>query len=81
MNTQLIVRLPEVDKNMLELIASNKQTTTSDIVRVAISNYLQKQTSANKNIFVKLAKIGNSKKIKKAPKDLSTNYKKYLYTK
>jgi len=40
---------------------------------------MKKSDKQNKNLFVKLLKNKNSKKVKNAPKDLSENYKNYLY--
>lgn len=80
MNVQLVVRVPEEQKLMLEVIASNKQVSVGKITREAIKNYVAIETKSQKNLFARLAKIGRSKKVIQAPKDLSVNYKKYLYT-
>ena len=81
MSTQLVVRIPEKQKLMLELIASNKQVSVAEITRKAIKNYVAKEAKNKKGLFIKLAKIGKSKTIIRAPKDLSARYKDYLYKK
>lgn len=81
MSNQLIIRLPEEEKMTLEVIANNRQLTISEVTRIAIRNYLTKEMKSKDNLFLRLAKIGKTKKVNKAPKDLSFNYKKYLYKK
>lgn len=78
MTTQLVVRVPEEQKLMLQIIASNKQVSVGEITRLAIRDYVAKTAKSKKDLFARLTKIGKKKKID-APKDLSQNYKKYLY--
>jgi len=74
---QLIIRLPEEQKILLESLAVKQKTTISSLTRVAIENFLNRKPSSS--LFSELAKVGKSAKVSHPPKDLSTNYKKYLY--
>jgi len=74
---QLVVRLPREQKIFLEFLAIKQKTTVSSLTRIAINDFLNKKKSSS--LFSRLAKIGKRAKTKQAPKDLSTNYKKYLY--
>lgn len=78
MTTQLVVRVPEEQKLMLQIIASNKQVSMGEVTRLAIKDYVARETKSKGDLFTRLAKIGKKKKVD-APKDLSQNYKKYLY--
>ncbi|MBL7078371.1 hypothetical protein ISS42_01775 [Candidatus Shapirobacteria bacterium] len=78
MSVQLVVRIPEEQKLMLEILANNRGVSVAEITRTAIKKYAA-QTPKNKGLFTRLAKIGQAKKIGRAPNDLSINYKKYLY--
>lgn len=80
MNHPLVVRIPEEQKLMLEIIANSKNVSMAQITRTAIRDYVAKARS-EKDLFIKLAAIGKSKKIASAPKNLSENYKNYLYGK
>lgn len=77
--TQLIVRIPEEQKQALALLAQKKRQRLSDVVRTAIDGYLASHEKTNRNELLALVKIANRYKGKKYPKDLSTNYKRYLY--
>ncbi|MFH1561011.1 MAG: hypothetical protein ABID04_00310 [Patescibacteria group bacterium] len=80
MNSQLVVRIPEEQKLMLETLAYNSQSSISRVVRTALFDFIEKKTKTDKeNLFVELAKVGKGKKVSGAPKNLSANYKKYLY--
>ena len=74
---QLIVRLPEEQKALLESLATQRRTTVSSLARTAIKNFLSKKASSS--LFTQLAKIGKRAKLNHPPQDLSVNYKKYLY--
>jgi len=65
---------------MLEIIANSKNVSVAQITRIAIKDYVAK-TRGEKDLFAKLAAIGRSKKVANAPRDLSENYKDYLYGK
>lgn len=79
MSTPLVIRLPEEEKLGLELLAMQNQLTLTDIARTAIKEYLKKQkTKGQPNLLLELSKIGEESGIP-GPKDLSANYKKYLY--
>lgn len=81
MSTQLVVRIPEEQKLILEILANNNQVSIAEITRLAIKNYIARMTKDKKGLFIRLVEIGKSKKVVNAPKDLSENYKKYLYYK
>lgn len=81
MTSQLVVRIPEEQKQILQILASSKDISMGEITRQAIRDYLGKKKPLGKPLFESLAAIGKKKRIKNAPKDLSKNYKKYLYGK
>ena len=78
MSSPLVVRIPKEQKLILEIIASGKNVSVAQITRLAIEDYVAK-TRSKGNLFAKLVAIGESKKVPKAPKDLSEKYKSYLY--
>lgn len=78
MNT-LVVRIPEEQKIALKLLAGSKNVSVAKITRKAIEEYVSKMVGGKENLLLKLAKIGESRKIPASPKDLSQNYKQYLY--
>lgn len=80
MNT-LVVRIPEEQKIALQLLAGSKHVSVAIITRKAIEEYVSKMVGGKENLLLKLAEIGESKKVTTAPKDLSQNYKQYLYGK
>lgn len=80
MNT-LVVRIPEEQKIALKLLAGSKNVSVAKITRKAIEEYVSKMVGGEENLLLKLAKIGESKKTPDSPKDLSQNYKQYLYGK
>lgn len=77
----LVVRIPEEQKIALKLLAGSKNVSVAKITRKAIEEYISKMVEHKENLLLKLAKIGESKKIPASPKDLSQNYKQYLYGK
>lgn len=77
--TQLVVRISEDQQRALVLLAHQKRQRISDVVREALTNHLQRQKENEINELLALAEIGKRFKGKKYPKDLSTNYKRYLY--
>lgn len=81
MNTLLVVRIPEEQKIALRLLANSKNVSVAKITRKAIEEYVSKMVGDKENLLLKLAKIGESKKTASAPKNLSQNYKQYLYSK
>jgi len=81
MSVPLVVRIPKEQKMLLEILASNKNVSVAKITRKAIEDYVAKMDKKEDNFLLRLAKIGESKKVPNAPKDLSENYKSYLYGK
>ena len=79
--TTLVVRIPEEQKIALQLLAGSKNVSVAKITRKAIEEYVSKMIDGKENLLLKLAEIGESKKVATAPKDLSQNYKQYLYGK
>ena len=79
--TTLVVRIPEEQKIALQLLAGSKNVSVAIITRKAIEEYVSKMIDGKENLLLKLAEIGESKKVATAPKDLSQNYKQYLYGK
>lgn len=74
----LVVRIPEEQKIALKLLADSRNLSVARITREAIEEYVSKMVKSKENLLLKLAKIGERKKVV-APKDLSRNYKQYLY--
>ncbi len=68
------IYLPEELKNKLERIALRNRTSMAEIIRKAVVKEVD-SASKQENPLAHLAKL----KIKGGPKDLSKNYKKYLY--
>jgi predicted transcriptional regulator len=78
--TQLVVRIPEEQKQALALEAQRKGETVSDVARRAIAQYTEeKRGRGNRNDLMALLAIAEKGRHIKGPKDLSTNYKRYLY--
>lgn len=78
--TQLIVRIPEEQKQILEREAQRGGETVSVVVRRAITRYVEeKRGRGNRNELLAFLAIAEKGKHIKGPKDLSTNYKRYLY--
>ncbi len=75
---QLIIRLPDKDKQTLQLIAEKKALNISNLIRSLINDFLQEQAE-NSNILLELSKISDP--AIKADPQLSTTYKKTLYQK
>lgn len=85
MQTQLVIRLPKHKKALLANLAQLKGESLSALVRQAINSYLAKNKSKENNLMdlaaISEQKRNQSKKPQaQAPKDLSTNYKRYLYS-
>ncbi len=79
--TTLVVRIPEEQKIALQLLAGSKNVSVAKITRKAIEEFVSKAVGDKENLLLKLAKIGESKKAVTTSKDLSQNYKQYLYGK
>lgn len=78
--TQLVVRVPEEQKQVLTLEAQRKRETVSHVVRRAIARYVEDaRGGGNRNDLMALLAIAEKGKHIKGPNDLSTNYKRYLY--
>lgn len=78
--TQLVVRIPEEQKQVLAQEAQRRGETVSVVVRRAITRYVEKKRNrGNRNELLALLAIAEKGKHIKGPRDLSTNYKRYLY--
>lgn len=78
---QLVIRIPEEQKLLLEALANKQNTNISALARDALKIYLYKKTtthSASRNFLLELARVGKNTDSTK-PKNLSTQYKKLLY--
>lgn len=73
---QLIIRIPDRDKNLLGLLAEQQAKSISQLVRSAIKNLLNK-TNNQTPVLLQLANL--AKLNKNGPKNLSKKYKKLLY--
>ncbi|MBI3577447.1 hypothetical protein HY086_05415 [Candidatus Gottesmanbacteria bacterium] len=76
--TQLVVRIPEEQKQMLMLIAQTERQPLSRVVRGALDTFITAKKHQH-NDLLRLLEIANKYKGPVVPKDLSTNYKRYLY--
>lgn len=78
--TQLVVRIPEEQKEVLTREAQRRGETISVVVRRVITRYVEeKRGRSNQNELLALLNIAEKGKNIKSPRDLSTNYKRYLY--
>ncbi len=77
--TQLVIRLPEEQKQMLTFIAQQERQPLSRVVRKALDNFVAAKKRKKKNDLLRLVEIAYKYKGPAEPKDLSTNYKRYLY--
>ncbi|MDO8452078.1 MAG: hypothetical protein Q7S76_04390 [bacterium] len=77
--TQLVVRIPEEQKQMLTLIAQQERQPLSQIVRRALDTFVASKKRGKKNDLLQLVAIAEKYKGPIGPRDLSTNYKRYLY--
>jgi len=78
--TQLVIRIPEDQKQMLALEAQRRGETVSQVVRRAIAHYVEKKRKrGNRDELAALLAIAEKGKHIKGPNDLSSNYKRYLY--
>jgi len=78
----IIIRLPDEDRRLLELEARQEGVVMAEIVRLAIKTYLKRKPKKPHaaEILLKWA-LRKDKKYKSSfkDKDLSANYKDYLY--
>lgn len=77
--TQLVVRIPEEQKQMLTLIAQQERLPLSNVIRKALSDFVTAKKREKKNDLLRLVAIAKQYKGPAGPRDLSTNYKRYLY--
>lgn len=77
--TQLVVRIPEEQKQLVVREAQRRGESLSAVVRRAIARYIEKKGRGHHNELLELLAIAEKGKHLKGPKDLSTNYKRYLY--
>lgn len=78
---QLVIRIPASEKSTLESIAQKENTTISKIAREALQQYMYSPKTKSKNHLLHLAETGKKYSTKKKPTNLSTTYKKKLYSK
>ena len=77
----LVLRLPDEDKELLELEARREKQTLAQVIRRAIKAYLETKPTKKTGAATLLEwtqKTTNHKSSFK-DKDLSTSYKKHLY--
>ena len=76
-----IVRLPDEDRRLLELEAKKEGVVMAEVARKAIRTYLEKKPKQKSAAEVLLEWAKKAKKYKSNFKDknLSANYKEYLY--
>lgn len=77
---QLVIRIPASEKSTLESIAQKKNTTISKVAREALKRYMYTQNDDTKNHLLQLAETGKKYSPNKKPTNLSTTYKKKLYS-
>lgn len=77
--TQLVVRIPEEQKQTLLLLAQQERQPLSHVVRRAIDTFVATKKRGKKNDLLALVAIAHKYKGPVGPRDLSTNYKRYLY--
>ncbi len=77
--TQLIVRIPEEQKQALSLLAQQERQPLSFVVRKALDEYVALKKRGKKNDLLTLVAIAHKYKGPTGPRDLSSNYKRYLY--
>lgn len=77
--TQLIVRIPEEQKQILTLLAQQERLPLSHVVRRALEEFVSSKKRSQKNDLLALVAIAHKYNGPVGPKDLSTNYKRYLY--
>ena len=77
----VVIRIPDEEKRLLQLEAKNQGVPVSAVARKAIKTYLQKKPKQLTGVEVLLKWATRAEKYKSRYKDknLSTNYKKYLY--
>lgn len=77
----IVLRLQEEDRRLLEINARSEGKPMAEIARRAIKAYLKEKPKQKGGIEVLLDWARKSKKYKSSFKDknLSTNYKEYLY--
>lgn len=78
--TQLVVRIPEEQKQLVAREAQRRGESLSAVIRRAIAHYIEKkQGRGHHSELLELLAIAEKGKHFKGPKDLSANYKRYLY--
>lgn len=77
----VVVRLPDEERRLLKIEAQNQGVPVSEVARKAIKNYLKQKPKQKSGAEVLLEWATRTEKYKSKYKDknLSTNYKKYLY--
>ena len=78
--TQLVVRIPEEQKQMLVLEAQRKGESVSEVARRALARYIEEKSGqGHRDELLDLLAIARKGKHIKGPKDVSSHYKRYLY--
>ena len=77
----VVIRFPEEDKRLLELEAKQEGVPMAEVARKAIKAYFKEKPKQKSGAEVLLEWAKKAKKYKSNFKDknLSTNYKEYLY--
>lgn len=79
MQSQLVIRLPQAHKLLLEQLAHQQEVSVSVVVRLALDSYLNQvydKATLQSNLLLDL---GHSTPTKKGPRNLASGYKKVLY--
>lgn len=81
MKQPFVVRLDEKDKTLLELEAQRQKLSVAEILRTATKQYLENQPikKTGAEVLLKWARRSEKYSSHYQDKDLSTNYKQYLY--
>lgn len=77
----VVIRLPDEEKRLLQIEAQTQGVPVSEVARKAIKNYLKKKPRqlSGAEVLIKWATRAEKYKSRSKDKNLSTNYKKYLY--
>ena len=77
----VVIRFPEEDKRLLELEAKKEAVSLAEIVRKSIKTYLKQKPrqESGAEVLLRWATRANKYRSHFKDKDVSTNYKKYLY--
>lgn len=81
MKQTFVLRLDKEDKDLLELEAKRQKQSVAEILRIATKQYLENQPikRTGAEVLLKWARRSEKYSSHYQDKDLSTNYKQYLY--